>query len=163
MCPQIRKCAGKCHLSENQFFLLVYKSANFQNKHFCTLGQNVASLDCLVRSSYPQLHGVVNLTQILQGGLEIVLLSWWTFPLTDCTNHYTCDYQALHLSIFFCFQPIFNFFNEMLTHCSLPPTFTFITRGFDALNQSKPPTKLAIFEGHPLREAFNNNKKPFNP
>ena len=38
----------------------------------------------------------------------------------------------------------------MLTHYSLPPTFTFITSGFDALNQSTAPTKCSIFEGHPL-------------
>ena len=55
----------------------------FSNKPFCTFGQIVATLDCPVRSSYPQLHGIVNLIQILQGGLEIVLLSWRTFLLTD--------------------------------------------------------------------------------
>ena len=70
-------------MSPNQFFLLVQESAIFQNKLFCTFGQNVATLKCLVRSSYPQLHGFVNLIPILQGGLEIVLLSWRTFPLTD--------------------------------------------------------------------------------
>ena len=48
-----------------------------------TIGQNVATLDCLDGSSYPQLHGIGNLIQILQGGLEIMLLSWRTFPLTD--------------------------------------------------------------------------------
>ena len=41
---------------------------------FCTFVQNVATLDFLVRSSYPQLHGIVNLIQILKGGLEIVLI-----------------------------------------------------------------------------------------
>ena len=55
----------------------------FQNKPFCAFKQNVASLDCLVRSSCPQLHGIVNLIQILPGGLEIVLLWWRTLPLTD--------------------------------------------------------------------------------
>ena len=55
----------------------------FQNKPFCTFGQNVATLDCLVRSSYPHLHGIVNLIQIIQRDLEIVLLSWRTFPMTD--------------------------------------------------------------------------------
>ena len=45
---------------------------------FRTFGQIVATLDCLVRSSYPQLHGIVNFIQILQGGLEIALLSWRT-------------------------------------------------------------------------------------
>ena len=39
-------------MSENPFFLLV----------FYTFGKNVATLDCLVRSSYPQLHGIVNLS-----------------------------------------------------------------------------------------------------
>ena len=38
----------------------------------------------------------------------------------------------------------------MLTHYSLPPTFTLVPRGFDALNQSIAPTKFVIFEGHPL-------------
>ena len=82
MCLQIRICAGKFHLFENQF-LLVQESATFQNKPFCTFGQNVATLDRLVRSQYPQLHGIANLIQILQGGLEILLLSWRTFILTD--------------------------------------------------------------------------------
>ena len=59
-------------------------------------------MDCLVRSSYPQLHGIVNLIQILQGGLEIVLLSWRTFPLTDlhsaehlCRSHLAFFKQVL--------------------------------------------------------------------
>ena len=39
----------------------------------------------------------------------------------------------------------------MLTHYSLPPTFTFVSRGFDALNQYIAPTStFAIFEDHPL-------------
>ena len=63
-----------------RFFLL--ESAIFPNKPFCTFGQNVATLECLVKSSYPQLHESANIIQILQGGLEIVLLSWRTFPLT---------------------------------------------------------------------------------
>ena len=54
-----------------------------QNEPFCTFGQNVATLDCRDRSFYPQMHGIVNFIQILQGGLEIMLLSWRTFPLTD--------------------------------------------------------------------------------
>ena len=37
------------------------KSAIFHNKPFCTFGQIVATLECLVRSSYLQLHGIVNL------------------------------------------------------------------------------------------------------
>ena len=45
----------------------------FSNNPLRTLGQNVATLDCLVKSSYPQLHGIVNLIQILLGGLEIML------------------------------------------------------------------------------------------
>ena len=65
------------------FFLLVKESAIVQKRPFCTFGQYVATLDCLVRSSYPQLHGIVNLIQIVQGGLEIVLLSWRTFSLTE--------------------------------------------------------------------------------
>ena len=80
---KIRRCAGKCHMSENPFILIGIGISYFQSRWFCTFGQNVATLDCLVRSSYPQLHGIVNLIQILQGGLEIVLLSWRTFPLTD--------------------------------------------------------------------------------
>ena len=70
-------------MPENPFFLIGIGICYFQNKPFCTFGQNVATLDCLVRLSYPQLHGIVNLNQILQEGLEIVLLSWRTFPLTD--------------------------------------------------------------------------------
>ena len=62
------------------FFLLVKEPAIFQ---ISTFGQIFATLDCLVRSSYPQLHIIVNLIHILQGGLEIVLLSWRIFPLTD--------------------------------------------------------------------------------
>ena len=67
------------------FFLIGFNSnlLFFQNKPFCTFGQNVATFDCHVRSSYPQLHGIVNLIRILQGGLEFVLLTWRTFPLTD--------------------------------------------------------------------------------
>ena len=38
----------------------------------------------------------------------------------------------------------------MLTHYSLPPTFTFITSGFDALKQSTALTKCSIIEGLPL-------------
>ena len=38
------------------------------------MGQNVATLDCIVRSSYPQLHGIVNLIKIVQGGLETFAL-----------------------------------------------------------------------------------------
>ena len=73
----------QCHMSKNPYFLLVQESAIFQNKPFSRFGHIVATLDCLVRSSYPQLHGIGNLIQILQGGLQIVLLSWRTFPLTD--------------------------------------------------------------------------------
>ena len=65
------------------FFFIGMGICYFSNKPLCTFGQIVATLDCPVRSSYPQLHGIVNLIQILQGGLEIVLLSWRTFPLTD--------------------------------------------------------------------------------
>ena len=54
----------------------------FLDNPFCTFGQDVATLDCLFRSSYPQLHGIVTFIQILQGGLKYVLLSWRTFPLT---------------------------------------------------------------------------------
>ena len=36
----------------------------------------------------------------------------------------------------------------MLTHYSLPLTFTFINRGFDAFNQAIAPKRFAIFEGH---------------
>ena len=71
ICPKIR------------FFLIGIRICFFlQNKRFCIFGQK-ATLDFLVRSSYPQLHGIVNLIQILPGGLDIVLLSWRTFPLTD--------------------------------------------------------------------------------
>ena len=89
---KIRKCAGKCHLSENQLFFIGMGICYFSNKPFCTFGQIVATLDCPVRSSYPQLHGIVNLIQILQGGLEIVLLSWRTFLLTDL-------HSAVHLCL----------------------------------------------------------------
>ena len=84
MCPKNRNCAGKCNMSKNLFFLIgIGICFFFLNKLFCTFGQNFATLECLVRSSYPQLHAIVNLIQILQGGLEIVLLSWRTLPLTD--------------------------------------------------------------------------------
>ena len=73
-CPQIRKSPGKCHLSENHSFKWVLG--------FCIFGQHVATWDWLVRSSYPQLLGMVNLIQIQQVGSENVLLSWRTFPLT---------------------------------------------------------------------------------
>ena len=72
------------------FFFIGMGICYFSNKPFCTFGQIVATLDCPVRSSYPQLHGIVNLIQILQGGLEIVLLSWRTFLLTDL-------HSAVHL------------------------------------------------------------------
>ena len=79
--PQM--CRQMPYVQKSFFFLLVQESAIFQNKPYCTIGQNGATLDCLVISSYSQLNGIVNLIQILQGGLEIVLLSWRTFPLTD--------------------------------------------------------------------------------
>ena len=41
-----------------------------------------------------QLHGIVNLIQIRQGGLEIVQLSWRTFPWTDL-------HSAEHLLVVF--------------------------------------------------------------
>ena len=68
---------------KNCFYLIGIGICYFQNKPLCTFRQVVATLECLVRSSYPQLHGIVNLFQTLQGGLEIVLLSWRTFSLTD--------------------------------------------------------------------------------
>ena len=65
---------------QKSVFFHWYRNLLFTNNPLCTFRQNVATLYCLVRSSYPQLHGIVNLIKILQGGLEIVLLS---FPLTD--------------------------------------------------------------------------------
>ena len=48
-----------------RFFSYWYRNLLFfQNKSFSTFGQIVATSDCLVRSSYPQLHGIVNLIQI---------------------------------------------------------------------------------------------------
>ena len=97
---KIRKCAGKCHLSENQLFFIGMGICYFSNKPLCTFGQIVATLDCPVRSSYPQLHGIVNLIQILQGGLEIVLLSWRTFLLTDLHSPvHLCD-VSLYINIY---------------------------------------------------------------
>ena len=61
------------YVRKKNFFLIGIGICYFQNKPFCTFQQNVATLDCLVRSSYPQLHGIVNLVQILQRGLESVL------------------------------------------------------------------------------------------
>ena len=53
------------------------------------------------RSSYPQLHGIVNLIQIIQGGLEIVLLSWRTFPLTDFHSaEHLCQCESHRIEIF---------------------------------------------------------------
>ena len=79
------------------FYFFVQESAIFLNKPFCTFRQNVATLDCLVRSSYPQLHGIVNLTQTLQGDLEIVLLSWQTFPLTDFHSLYQYTWESWNI------------------------------------------------------------------
>ena len=70
-------------MSKNLFFYWYWNLLFFQNKPFCTFVQNVVTLDCLGISSYPQLYGIVNPIQIIQGGLEIVLLSWRTLPLTD--------------------------------------------------------------------------------
>ena len=60
--------------------ILVHESAIFQNKPICTFGQNAATLDCLVGSSYPQLHGIVNLIQILQGGCGDCALTMADIP-----------------------------------------------------------------------------------
>ena len=71
MCPQIRKCAGKCHLSKK-------KIIGIGIGYFSTKKNSVSSDKMLLlwivflRSSYPQLNGIVTLIQILQGGLEIV-------------------------------------------------------------------------------------------
>ena len=99
--PHTRGLNQDCYVSEKSanvqvnaicpkisFFLLVKESTIFQNKPFSTFGQNNATLDCLVRSSYPQLNGIVTLIQIVQGGIEIVLLSWRTFQI--CTQRNTC-------------------------------------------------------------------------
>ena len=47
----------------------------------CTFGQIVATLDCLVRSSYPQLHGIVTVIQILQGGFRDCALIMADIPI----------------------------------------------------------------------------------
>ena len=90
--PQNPQMCRQMPYVQKSVFLLVQESAIFQNKPFCTFGQNVGTLECLVRSSYPQLHGIINLIQILQGGLEIVLLSCQTFTLTDLHSaEYLCS------------------------------------------------------------------------
>ena len=78
---------------QNQLFFIGMGICYFSNRPLGTFGHIVATLYCPVRSSYPQLHGIVNLIQILQGGLEIVLLSWRTFLLTD-----------LHSAVHLCFM-----------------------------------------------------------
>ena len=61
-----------------KFFIIFF----FTNK--CIKRMTILRLIFIIYISYyPQLHGIVNLIQIQQGGLEIVLLSWRTFPLTD--------------------------------------------------------------------------------
>ena len=93
-------------MSKDFFLIIGIRNCFFplQNKPFCTFGQNVATLDCLVRSSYPQLHGIVNLLQFRQGGLDLVLLSWRTFPLTNfhsvehlCPEGVYCEIYPWHV------------------------------------------------------------------
>ena len=88
-------------MSENLFFLISIGICYFHNRPFCTFRQNVATLECLVRSSYPQMHGIVNLIQILQGGLEIVLLSWRTLPLIDL---HSAEHLCIHSLLWLLFE-----------------------------------------------------------
>ena len=89
-CPQNPQMCRQMPFVRKSVFFIGMGICYFSNKPLCTFGQIVATLYCPVRSSYPQLHGIVNLIQILQGGLEIVLLSWRTFLLTDL-------HSAVHL------------------------------------------------------------------
>ena len=96
-CPQNPQMCKQMPFSLISLFFIGIGICYFSNKPLCTFGQIVATLDCLVRSSYPQLHGIINLIQILQGGLEIVLLSWWTFPLTDLHSAvHLCGWRKRH-------------------------------------------------------------------
>ena len=45
--------------AESRVWHWVHISAGAVIGERCSFGQNVATLDCLVRSSYPQLHGIV--------------------------------------------------------------------------------------------------------
>ena len=75
MCPKNpQMCRKMPYVQKSVFFLFLQESAFFQNKPFCTFGKNVATLDCLVSSSYHQLYGIVNLIQILQGVKDCALI-----------------------------------------------------------------------------------------
>ena len=59
-------------MSEKHFFFYIgIGICYFKNNPMCTFGQSVATLDCHVKSSYPQLHGIVNIIKILQGGSDV--------------------------------------------------------------------------------------------
>ena len=78
------KCANKHQLSTywgSSAFILWYTTV--QNKPFCTFGQIKAPWSSLVGQTYLQLHWIISLIPVLQGGLENVPWSWRTFPLTD--------------------------------------------------------------------------------
>ena len=71
----------------------------FFNKPFCTFVQNVAIWYWLGRSSYPQLHWIVSLIPFPEGGLENILWSWQTFPLTDLhTSEHLCMKRDVYQS-----------------------------------------------------------------
>ena len=101
---QTREFNQDCYVSTNlqmcrqipivqyNFFLLVQESA-FKKSH-SVHSDKIFLIWTVLALSYPKLHGIVNLIQILQGGLEIMFLSWRTLPLTDL-------HSPVHLCISF--------------------------------------------------------------
>ena len=55
------------------------------------------------------------------------------------------------------FSTFLIFFNEFLTHNLLPPIFTLITRGFNALREGIPRKKLLTY-GHCPNRGWTNSK-----
>ena len=75
ICPKIRP---------NVRLLCMCIVINFCSKQtIMHIRTNCSAFDLLDGSSYLQLHWIVSLIPILQGGLENVPCSWRTFPLTD--------------------------------------------------------------------------------
>ena len=80
--------------------LRVHKSANVQTNSSCLTIRFFIGLwicffstkkNILVGSSYPQLHWIVSLITFLEEGLENMLWSWRSFPLTDLhTSEHLC-------------------------------------------------------------------------
>ena len=81
---KIRKCAGKCHMFKSPFFYYWYR-----NLLFFKISHSAHTDKLLIPWIVLLDHLILNCMELLtsfkffQGGLEIVLLSWRTFPLTD--------------------------------------------------------------------------------